>query len=150
VLVGLDPRMYEGPEAALLAAILEKGLELPPPQFYLTSLLKCPPSPEEDPGEPAEALATCLAVTLRELTLLRPQVVLAIGEAPGRCLTGQPGVPLGLLRSRTFRLNDPPETWLRVTFSLEQLLDTPALKLEAWKTDFLKIKKALDKMRCDE
>ena len=144
VLVGLDPGLHEGPEADLLAAILEKGLKLAPAGFYVTSLLKCPPGPEEGPAELAEALSACLAVTLRELAILAPKVVLALGEAPGRGLTGQPGTPLGLLRHRAFRLEDPPGAWLRVTFSLEQLLATPALKLEAWKTDFLKIKKVLD------
>ena len=146
VLVGLDPGLFDGPEAALLATILEKGLKLAPDQFYLTSILKCPAGPEEDPAELAEALSACLAVTLRELALLRPQVILALGETPGRALTGQEGIPLGLLRDRTFRLDD--EAWLRVTFSLEQLLASPDLKLEAWKTDFLKIKKVLDKTIC--
>jgi len=147
VLVGLDPALYDdGPEAALLATILEKGLKLTPDQFYLTSILKCPSGPEEEPAELAEALSACLAVTLRELSLLKPQVVLALGETPGRALTGQQSIPLGLLRDRTFRLDD--EAWLRVTFSLEQLSASTDLKLEAWKTDFLKIKKVLDKMIC--
>jgi uracil-DNA glycosylase family 4 len=145
-LVGLDPGMYEGPEAALLAAILGKGLKLD--RFYLTSILKCPAGPEESPAELAEALSACLPVTLRELALLAPQVVLALGEAPGRSLTGQPEAPLGLLRNRAFRLEDPPGAWLRVTFSLEQMLALPDLKLEAWKADFLKIKRVLDKPIC--
>jgi uracil-DNA glycosylase family 4 len=143
-LVGLEPGLYEGPEAALLAAILEKGLKLD--RFYLTSILKCPPGPEENPAELAEALSACQAIALRELALLAPQVVLALGETPGRVLTGQPEAPLGLLRNRAFRLEDPPGAWLRVTFSLEQMLDLPDLKLEAWKNDFLKIKKVLDKL----
>jgi len=145
VLVGLDPGLYEGPEAGLLAAILEKGLKLD--RFYLTTILKCPPGPEESPAELAEALSACLPVTLRELAILAPQVVLALGETPGRGLTGQPEAPLGLLRHRAFRL-DPPGAWLRVTFSLEQMLALPELKLEAWKADFLKIKKVLDKPVC--
>jgi DNA polymerase len=143
-LVGLDPGLYEGPEAALLAAVLEKGLKLD--RFYLTSILKCPPGPGESPAELAEALSACQAVMLRELALLAPQVVLALGETPGRVLTGQPEAPLGLLRNRAFRLEDPPGAWLRVTFSLEQMLALPDLKLEAWKNDFLKIKKVLDKL----
>jgi hypothetical protein len=53
------------------------------------------------------------------------------------------------LRNRAFRLEDPPPgAWLRVTFSLEQMLALPDLKLEAWKADFLKIKRVLDKLIC--
>jgi len=144
VLVGLDPGLYEGPEADLLAAILEKGLKLD--RFYLTSILKCPPGPGESPAELAEALSACLPVTLRELALLAPQVVLALGETPGRSLTGQPETPLGLLRHRAFRLENG--AWLRVTFSLEQMLALPDLKREAWKADFQKIQKVLDKPVC--
>jgi uracil-DNA glycosylase family 4 len=144
VLVGLDPGLYDGPEADLLAAILEKGLKLDPAGFYVTSILKCPAGPGESPAELAEALSACLAVTFRELALLAPRVVLALGEAPGRGLTGQPKTPLGLLRHRAFRLEDPPEAWLRVTFSLEQMLAAPDIKREAWKTDFLTTKKVLD------
>jgi DNA polymerase len=143
-LVGPDPGIYEGPEADLLAAILEKGLKLAPTGFYVTSILKCPPGPGESQAELAEAISTCLAVTFRELALLAPRVVLALGETPGRGLTGQPETPLGLLRNRAFRLEDPPGAWLRVTFSLEQMLATPEIKLEAWKTDFLTTKKVLD------
>ena len=149
VLVGIDPGQYEGPEADLMAAILGKGLKLAPADFYVTSILKCPPGPEEDPAELAAALSACLAVTLRELALLAPRVVLALGEAPGRSLTGQPETPLGLLRRRAFRLEDPPEAWLRVTYSLEQMLALPDIKLEAWKTDFLPTKKVLDSLTCD-
>jgi len=146
VLVGSDPGIHEGPEADLLAAILEKGFQLDPSRFYITSILKCPAGSEE--AEPAEALSACLAVTFRELALLAPRVILALGETPGRSLTGQPGTPLGLLRDSTFHLEDPPEAWLRVTFSLEQLLATPDLKQEAWK-DFRKVKNVLDKLICD-
>jgi uracil-DNA glycosylase family 4 len=144
--VGLDPGLFEGPEGDLLAAILEKGLKLA--RFYVTPVLKCPPGPEESPAELAQALSACLPVTLRELALLTPQVVLALGETPGRLLTGQAEAPLGLLRNRAFRLEDPPGAWLRVTFSLEQMLALPDLKREAWKSDFLKIKKVLDKLVC--
>jgi uracil-DNA glycosylase family 4 len=144
VLVGEDPGLYEGPAAELLAAILGKGLQLVPARFYVTSILKCPPAPGEGPDEKEEALASCLAITLKELALLNPLVVLALGQDAGRGLTGQRGVPLGLMRQRAFRLENPPEAWLRVTFSLEQLLAAPALKLAAWKDDFLKIKKMLD------
>jgi uracil-DNA glycosylase family 4 len=149
VLVGPDPGIYQGPEADLLAAILEKGLELDPAGFYTTSILKCPAGPGESPAELAEALGTCLAVTLGELALLAPRVVLALGETPGRGLTGQPETPLGLLRGKAYRLEVPPGAWLRVTFSLEQLLAEPDLKREAWKADFLKVKRALDKLICD-
>ena len=148
VLVGPDPGLYEGPEADLLAAILEKGLKLDPAGFYITSVLKCPAGPEESRAELAEALSACLAITLRELTLLTPRVVLALGETPGRVLAGRPETPLGLLRGQAYRLEDPPGAWLRVTFSLEQLLAAPDLKLEAWK-DFRKVKNGLDKLICD-
>jgi uracil-DNA glycosylase family 4 len=148
-LVAPGPEIYEGPEADLLAAILEKGIELDPAGFYVTSILKCPAAPGESQAELAEALGVCLPITLRELALLTPRVVLALGETPGRGLTGQPGAPLGLLRGKAYSLEAPPGAWLRVTFSLEQLLAEPDLKREAWKADFLKVKRALDKLICD-
>jgi uracil-DNA glycosylase family 4 len=148
--VGAEPNFYDnnGPEAELLAAILTKGLKLPPDHVYLTALLKCPPQPNESQADRAEAASACLAETRRELARLAPKIVLALGEAAGAGLTGRDGEPLGLLRTRTFTRPDLPGAWLRVTFGLDQMLEAPEIKRAAWRDDFLKIKKFLDKPPC--
>lgn len=140
--VGPDPAIFEGGQGQLLSDMIEKGLCLSPADYYVTSLLKCSingggsPPPSADQG--------CRPILDRQIALLRPRVVLALGRIPGQRLSGS-NDPLGLLRPRTFLLPGLEKSWLRVSYGLEDMLDSIDIKREAWK-DLLKIKAVLAKL----
>ncbi len=141
--VGPDPGLHGGPRGELLSAMLGKGLELSPDEYYITSLAKCSPPDGDEP--PLPAVRACRPVLLRELALTRPPIVLALGELTGRQLTGREE-PLGLLRPASHPIEGLAGVWLRVTYGLDHLMDSIELKREAWK-DLLKIKQALGRLR---
>lgn len=142
VFVAESPAVFEGEAAKLLAAMIENGLKLAPDDFYITSLLKCP----VDEGDfPEAAAARCLPGLERELSRLKPSIVLALGKWPGRFLSGQPGEHLLMLRQKTYALPGL-KAWLRVTYSLDELLATPELKKEAWK-DLQKLIPVITKLK---
>ncbi len=142
--VGPTPTMYEGEAGVLLTAMLEKGLELSPDDYYLTTLVKCRPPDDETP--PPGADAACRPVLRRELELLAPKIVLALGKKPGQELSGLAGEPLGLLRPRTHTVAGLEGLWLRVTYGLEDILASPKIKAGSWQ-DLLRIKPGLLKLR---
>ncbi|UQZ89201.1 hypothetical protein C4J81_08315 [Deltaproteobacteria bacterium Smac51] len=145
VFVGQSPAIYDGDAQALLSAMIEKGLQITPDDFYITTILKCSP-PNEDLDFPVNAALDCLPLLHRELSLLRPKIVLALGNWPGRLLSGQRNEHLLMLRQQTHSIDGLDGVWLRVTYGLDDLLATPALKKEAWK-DLQKIILVINKLR---
>ena len=144
-LVGPDPSVF-APEAwDLLTAMMEKGLELGPEDYYVSTLVRCLPPPGTRPGDQDDRL--CRPFLDRELELLNPRVVLALGRIPAQRLSGSRD-QLRLLRTRSFPLPGPHKRWLRVTYGLEDILDSKALKLEAWK-DLKQIKPGLSKLKTE-
>jgi DNA polymerase len=145
--VGGTAAIFETESANLLAAMIEKGLKLRPDDFYITSLIKCPTGADAD--FPVQAAAECLPLLQRELALLRPSIVLALGKWPGRFLSGQRAAHLLMLRQKTFSIAGLDKVWLRVSYGLDELLATPELKKEAWK-DLQKIIPVIKKLQAAE
>lgn len=145
VFVGPDPTIYEGGKAELLSGIIEKGLKLAPPEYYITTLTRCPLPDDGDTAAEKKAIAACGPILDRELALLRPKVVLAMGSRAGRFLSGSSD-PVGLLRSKTRVIDGLEGTWLRITFGLSHMLTSPEIKKEGWK-DIQKIIPGLDKLK---
>lgn len=142
--VAATPAVFEGEAASLLSAMIEKALQLAPHEFYITSLIKCPLAFDAD--FPDQAASECLPIVQRELALLRPPIILALGQKPGAYLSGKRREHLLMLRKQTHGVDGLEKTWLRVTYSLEDLLSTPELKKEAW-GDLQKIIPVLKKIR---
>lgn len=93
---------------------------------FVTPIVKCRP-PRGRPPQPAE-LEACEAVLARQVELLQPKVVLAMGLQAARRLTGSTE-PLGRLRGRV-------HAWrglsVVVSYHPAYLLRTPADKAGAW------------------
>ena len=143
VVVGPTPAMYEAAAGNLLMAMIERGLKLGPEEYYLTSLIKCRPAEGQAPASGADQ--RCRPILSRELALLRPKLVLALGHKPGQQLSGL-REPLGFLRTRSHTLPDLPGVWLRVTYGLEDILDSSEIKTAVWQ-DLKKIIPGLAKLR---
>ena len=78
-----------GPEERLLSAILAAPkVEIPPGIVYLTSTVLCRAPADRLPRR-REVLA-CNRRLYRELALLEPRVIVALGEAPFEALTAEP------------------------------------------------------------
>lgn len=93
---------------------------------FVTPLVKCRP-PRGRAPQPAE-LDACEAVLARQVELLQPRIVLAMGLQAARRLTGSTE-PLGRLRGRVHRWQGLPVV---VTFAPGYLLRSAADKAGAW------------------
>lgn len=145
VFVGPDPSIYAGEKAELLSGIIEKGLKLTPNEYYIASLIRCPWAEDGSQASEKKAILACGPILKRELELLNPQVVLAMGSRPGQYLSGSTN-PVGLLRSRTHQMEGLGQSWLRITFGLGHMANSIEIKKEGWK-DIQKIIPVLNKYR---
>jgi len=99
---------------------------------YVSNCVKCRPARARNP-EPQE-LATCENYLQREVALLQPKVILALGRFAAQTLlqASVPDVattPLGKLRGRIYRYQGIPVV---VSYPPSYLLRTPQDKARAW------------------
>jgi uracil-DNA glycosylase len=118
---------FVGRAGQLLNAML-RSLGLPREQVFIANVLKSRPPGNRDP-KPDE-VAACLPYLMRQVALLKPRLMLAVGRIAAQNLLAT-GVSLGRLRGQvhTFgELNTP----LIVTYHPAYLLRSPADKRKAW------------------
>jgi len=101
---------------------------------FIANILKCRPPGNRDP-RPEEALR-CEPFILRQVALVRPRVILAVGRISSQNLL-KTDVPVGRLRGRWFELG-PEKIPLRVTYHPSYLLRSPEQKSKAWE-DLLEV-----------
>ena len=104
----------------------------PAKQAYLTNVVKCRPAVVRIP-QPQELLA-CEPFLQREIALVRPKVILAMGRFAAQALLqgSQPELatlPLGKLRGQTYHYQGVP---VIVTYHPGYLLRSQADKARAW------------------
>jgi DNA polymerase len=101
--------------------------EAPPErQVYIANTLKCRPPGNRNP-EPEE-LAQCEPFLMRQIELIRPRLILAMGRFAVQSLL-RSSEPIGKLRGRVHRYQGVP---LVVTYHPAYLLRNPAEKARAW------------------
>ncbi|MEO6408501.1 MAG: uracil-DNA glycosylase [Burkholderiaceae bacterium] len=98
----------------------------PARQVYIANAVKCRPPGNRNP-EPAE-LATCEPYLRRQIELVQPRVILAMGRFAVLSLLKN-GEPLGRLRGRVHDCDGVP---LVVTYHPAYLLRNPEEKAKAW------------------
>lgn len=127
--------LFDGAEGQLLAAMLfAAGFELA--QIYTTPLLKCSlPS-----GRTAlnDEITTCLPYLKRQIELVKPAIILALGRNVAQSLLGSNESLLNL--RDTVQQYGSDAIPVVVTLSPAYLLRSPIAKAGAWK-DLLKLKK---------
>jgi uracil-DNA glycosylase family 4 len=94
---------------------------------YIANIVKCRP-PQNRVPEPEEA-NTCTQFLFRQIDVIRPQVIVALGATAGTYLLGGKS-PLARLRGR---LHEARGAKLIVTYHPAYLLRDPTQKKEAWK-----------------
>lgn len=93
---------------------------------FIANILKCRPPSNRDP-KAAEAEA-CRGYLERQVALVRPEIVLAVGRIAAQNLLGTDS-PVGRLRGKRHALGDTP---LVVTYHPAYLLRSPSQKRKAW------------------
>ena len=103
-----------------------QGMGLERDDVYIANVLKCRPPNNRDPA--ADEAEKCRPYLLRQIELIRPKVICALGRHALRALTGYTG-PIGRVRGRPMPFG---ETIVVPTFHPAYLLRNPPAKKDAW------------------
>ena len=129
---------FVGRAGQLLNGMLET-IGLSRQAVYIANILKCRPPNNRDP-KPEEA-AQCSEYLHRQVALIQPQLILAVGRIAAQRLL-QTDTSLGRLRSR---VHEHPATGIPLvaTYHPAYLLRSPGEKRKAWE-DLLFVKKTIE------
>lgn len=116
---------FVGPAGRLLNDII-RAIRLRRQDVYIANAIKCRPPANRTP-EPEE-MAACLPYLRRQLDIIRPAVICALGAVAARGLLGTTA-SLGSLRGRFHDCQGVP---LRVTYHPAYLLRYPEAKRKTW------------------
>ena len=97
-------------------------------RVYIANMIKCRPPGNRDP-KPDE-IASCLPYLQRQVELLRPRLILAVGRIAAQNLLAT-DTPIGRLRGRLHRFG-PGQLPMIVTYHPAYLLRSPIEKRKAW------------------
>ncbi len=118
---------FVGPAGQLLTDIIKKGMGLAREDVYICNVLKCRPPENRDPT--SEEKSYCTPWLDRQIELVRPRLVIALGRhAAGHLLSTE--LSLGRLRGR---IHDRAGYKVLVTYHPAYLLRSPGEKKECWK-----------------
>ncbi len=118
-------RPFVGRAGALLNDILA-AIDLPRQTVYITNIVKCRPPQNRKPLP--DEVAACLPYLHRQLALIRPAVILALGSTAAESLLGA-RKSLGELRGKVHTYGGIP---LVVTYHPAALLRNPHWKKPTW------------------
>ena len=113
-------------DAMLRAIHLTRDPAPPAQQVYIANTLKCRPPANRNPM-PVE-LTRCEPFLVRQVELVRPRIILAMGRFAVQSLL-RSSEPIGRLRGHVHRYLDVP---LVVTYHPAYLLRNPSDKARAW------------------
>jgi DNA polymerase len=130
---------FVGRAGQLLNAML-RAIGMPRSEVYIANILKCRPPNNRDP-QPEEA-ASCTPYLARQIALVKPRVLLAVGRIAAQWLL-QTDAPIGRLRGQVFNYGESA-TPLVITYHPAYLLRSPLAKATAW-TDLCMVKDLLSK-----
>lgn len=98
-------RPFTGQAGEFLTNIIEKGIKRSRGSVYLTSLIKCRPPGSRNPRE--EELSACRNYFDQQLQIIKPKVIVAVGENTGNALTGQK-LSVEQIRGQWYEYNGVP------------------------------------------
>lgn len=116
---------FVGAAGELLNKILA-AIGLARDEVYVANIVKCRPPGNRDPQD--DEVAACAPFLDRQIALIRPQMIVALGKPAARRLTGS-AAPIGALRGRWSSYLGVP---VLPTFHPAYLLRTPLAKREVW------------------
>lgn len=130
---------FVGRAGQLLTKIIE-AIDLKRDDVYIANVIKCRP-PENRNPEPDE-VASCEPFLFRQVTSVRPKVIVALGTAAAQSLLKTQD-PISRLRGRVYTLGGAK---LVATFHPAFLLRSPERKRDVWE-DMKKVRALLEEGR---
>jgi len=124
--VGAAGQLLDRMLAALSLTRSVEGPEPPAQRVYIANTLKCRPPRNRNPTP--EELAQCEPFLVRQVELLKPRIILAMGRFAVQALL-RSDAPVGKLRGRVHRYQGVP---LIVTYHPAYLLRSLPEKARAW------------------
>jgi uracil-DNA glycosylase family 4 len=118
-------RPFVGQAGNLLNGILD-AIEVPRDSVYITNIVKCRPPQNRKPLP--DEIAACMPYLHRQLELIRPKAIVALGGTAGEAMLGV-RKSLGELRGKVHTYNGIP---LIVTYHPAALLRNPNWKKPTW------------------
>jgi DNA polymerase len=118
---------FVGRAGQLLDAMLD-AIELDRQQVYICNILKCRPPNNRDPAP--DEVATCTPYLERQIQLVQPKLIVAVGRIAAHYLLGVK-TPLGQLRGQRLQFG-AQQIPLLVTYHPAYLLRNPKDKAKAW------------------
>jgi len=118
---------FVGRAGQLLNSML-RAMGNPRESVYIANLLKCRPPGNRDPKP--EEVASCLPYLQRQVELLQPRLIVAVGRIAAQNLLAT-DTPIGRLRGQVHRFG-ARATPLIVTYHPAYLLRSPGEKRKAW------------------
>lgn len=118
-------RPFVGPAGELLTKILA-AIELPRERVFICNVVKC--RPPENRAPQYDEIAACVPYLFRQLDLLKPTVILAMGGTAAQTLLNTKQ-SLGALRDQIHRFRGIP---VIVTYHPAALLRNPNWKKPTW------------------
>jgi DNA polymerase len=123
----LQGEPFVGRAGQLLNAMLQ-AIGLKREQAYIANILKCRPPNNRDPKP--EEVVCCEPYLMRQIELVRPRVILAVGRIAAQNLL-KTETPIGKLRGRVHSFRDTGIP-LVATYHPAYLLRSPLEKRKAW------------------
>jgi DNA polymerase len=123
----LQGEPFVGRAGQVLNAML-KAIGLDRQQVYIANILKCRPPNNRDPRP--EEVSCCEPYLMRQIELLQPGIILAVGRIAAQNLL-RTEIPIGKLRGRIHRFRDTGIP-LVATYHPAYLLRSPLEKRKAW------------------
>ena len=117
---------FVGRSGQLLTDIIVKGMQMRREDVYICNVIKCRPPENRDPT--LEEKRQCESYLIRQLELVRPKVICALGGHAAKTLL-QTDESTGRLRGKWHFYHGIP---LRVTYHPAYLLRSPGEKRKTW------------------
>lgn len=128
---------FVGRAGQLLTDIIEKGMNLRRSDVYICNVLKCRPPENRNPLP--EEIACCEPYLIRQLEIIKPKVICALGTFAAQTLL-KTTTTIGQLRGRWHFYHGIP---LRATYHPAYLLRSPGEKRKTW-DDVLEVLKVYE------
>ena len=128
---------FVGRAGQLLTKIIENVLEIRREEVYIANIVKCRPPANRVPT-PEEA-NLCKPYLLKQIELVNPRIIVALGSTSYKYLTGDMQTPISRVRGEVV---DFGGRRLIPTYHPSYLLRNPSAKKEVYK-DMLKVKAML-------
>lgn len=123
--------VYFGPDEDLMLWKMMAAIGLQPDDIYVTNCLKCCPDGTGSPDSTCEK--TCFSFLEREIAMIRPMVICAMGEVACGLLTGRPE-PLARQRGKfvRYRYQSKNDIMVMPTYHPRFLLRHQEMKKATW------------------